>query len=338
MMDVTPELSVVIIARNEAGNIARTIEAVLHGVVHYPGTEILLVDSASTDKTVEIARLYPINIVRLKPDWYLSASAGRYIGTCRTRGKYILYLDGDMELDPDWLCDAISYAAENPQTAVIGGYLRNVYLKKGLIIGEEDELRDPQNRILEVQFIGGAMLCRRSAVIACGGFHPFISGDEEVDFCMRIRQAAYKVVRLPRRICRHYCVPLTSSTGILRRLRLNMWFGYGQVARHYLGGTLFWPYIRARGSFLIPLAGLLLTFTALALSLGLSNGLIFGGWVFLCVTLLAGISIKKGSIKATLISVLIRLLIAYGTIRGFLMVPHSWEEYPTDPEIVQVAY
>ena len=66
-MNAGTSLSIVIIARNEARNIARAIESVLRAVENWPDTEILLVDSASTDETVEIARRYPINIVRLHP-------------------------------------------------------------------------------------------------------------------------------------------------------------------------------------------------------------------------------------------------------------------------------
>jgi glycosyltransferase involved in cell wall biosynthesis len=86
LMNTVTEISVVIISRNEAKNITRAIESVLKAVEHWPQTEILLVDSASTDETVEIAKHYPINIVRLKPSWFLSPPAGRLIGLYHTRG------------------------------------------------------------------------------------------------------------------------------------------------------------------------------------------------------------------------------------------------------------
>src|SRR5512140_2199186 len=122
-------LSIVIIARNEAANIARTIESVLRAAARWPDAEILLVDSASTDGTVEIARRYPISIVRLDPSWFLSVAAGRHIGMLQTHGDLVLHVDGDMQLDPEWVNRSVSYALEHPDVAGVGGYWRNVYMK-----------------------------------------------------------------------------------------------------------------------------------------------------------------------------------------------------------------
>src|SRR5512140_1055596 len=132
-------LSIVIIARNEAANIARTIESVLRAAARWPDAEILLVDSASTDETVEIARRYPINIVRLDPSWFLSVAAGRHIGMHYTRGELILHMDGDMELDSEWVERSVLYMLAHPQVAAVGGYYRNVYVRDGKIVNEEDQ-------------------------------------------------------------------------------------------------------------------------------------------------------------------------------------------------------
>src|SRR5215469_3560219 len=58
------ELSVVLITKNQAWNIARLIESVLDATSSVLSKEIILVDSASTDQTVEIAGRYPVTILR----------------------------------------------------------------------------------------------------------------------------------------------------------------------------------------------------------------------------------------------------------------------------------
>ena len=123
----------------------------------------------STDETIEIAKHYPINIVSLKPSWFLSAAAGRYIGTLYTHGDFVLFLDGDMELETEWLYHAILYAQEHPRVAIIGGYRRDVYRSHGKIIDEVDVGRDAIDRISEVKFITGAMLCKRYPLEQVGG-------------------------------------------------------------------------------------------------------------------------------------------------------------------------
>jgi glycosyltransferase involved in cell wall biosynthesis len=337
-VDALTDLSIVIIARNEAKNIARAIESVLRAVEHWPQTEILLVDSASTDATVETAKQYPINIVRLDPNWFLSVAAGRHIGMHYTRGELVLHMDGDMELDPEWVNQSVSFILDHPQVAAVGGYWRNIYMRDGQIISEEDQNRDPQGRVLQVQYVGGASLYRRSAILQVGGFQPFIRGEEDVDLCMRLRHAGYKIVRLPYRMSRHYCIPPRSWAGNLRRLRLDLFLGHGQVPRYHLKTNLFWTYLLERGTFVVYLIGMLISLITLLLTLLLGNIALFGIWVLIVVAFLLVFSIKKRSLRKTLLSCLLQTLVTYSAVRGFLMTPRSPAEYPTDAEIVQVRY
>src|SRR5439155_26492731 len=70
-------LSVVLIARNQARNLDRLVQSVLREA---PGAETVLVDSRSTDETVERALEYPIRVLRLREGSALSPAAGRYVG------------------------------------------------------------------------------------------------------------------------------------------------------------------------------------------------------------------------------------------------------------------
>ena len=246
-MQTSTDLSIVVIARNEAENIARAIESVLQAVDCCPHTEIVLVDSASTDETVEIARQYPIDIVRLKPSWVLSAAAGRYIGMHYTRGDLILYLDGDMELITDWLDQAIPFLLARPELAGVTGYRRDIYRRDGKTVGEQDERFGSEGYPVEVSSFGGGALYRRSALEQVCGFNPYIISEEEPELCMRLRHAGYKLVCLPHLMNRHYCIPPKSLAGHLRRTRLNMFLGFGQNLRYHWGTSLFWTYLLERG-------------------------------------------------------------------------------------------
>ena len=88
-------LSVIIVTKNEERNISRCIKSVLSYTRNIEYVEIILVDSCSTDSTVEIAKQYPIDIIQLGKDWPHSPSAGRFTGVNNTSGKYVLIIDGD---------------------------------------------------------------------------------------------------------------------------------------------------------------------------------------------------------------------------------------------------
>ena len=256
-----------------------------------------------------------------------------------SRGELILHMDGDMELDPQWVDRSVSYLIEHPEVGAVGGYWRNVYMKDGEIIGEEDEYRDPQGRVLEVKYVGGAALYRRCAIEAMGGFQPFIRGEEGVYLSMGIRYAGYKVVRLPYLMSRHYSVPPQSMAYHLRRLRLNMWLGYGQVPRHYWGTGLFWMYLKERGGYtVIYLIGVLISFLALLLTIFSKNIVFLGSWMLIVAGFILVFIIKKRSLRKALVSLIGQTGIAYSAVRGFLLPPRSSAEYPTDAEIVQVRY
>ena len=311
-----PGLSVVIIARNEAANIERAIESALRAVRSRPHAEVVLVDSASSDATVEIAGRFGITILRLKPSWYLSAAAGRYIGTCYTRGEFILYLDGDMELDPHWLDYAIPYAMEHQSAAALVGYRRDVYSDKVGRVREVDVRRDAQGRTLEVKYVSGAMLCRRAALEEVGGFQPFIKSEEEIDLSMRLRQAGYRLVLLPHLICRHFCIPMKSYAGGLRRYRLNLWLGYGQLPRYYLGTPLFWPYLSYRRECLVYVAGFTATLLVALLTLASRTPAFLAAWFLAAAVVIALFAIRKRSLRGAIVSCLTHLLIAYSALHA----------------------
>lgn len=334
-----PDLSVVIIARNEAQNIARAIESVLRAVERWPHTEILLVDSASTDATVEIAKRYPINIVRLDRSWYLSVAAGRYIGSRYARGQLILHMDGDMEMDPEWVDRCVPFMLAHPEAAVVGGYWTNVYICDGDIVDQQDFRRDVQRRTLEARFVAGAALHRRSALEQVGGFNPYIKGEEDVELCLRLRHAGYKVLRLPYRMALHYGLPENSWAYCMRRLRSNLWIGYGQVPRYHLKSGLFWIALRERNLYTVGyLIGMLVFTINVVLAVFAQNAALLAVWVLTVGPVLVAFWIKKRSLRATLKSLILQGLIACSAVRGFLMTPRSPADYPTNVEVVQTYY
>jgi len=331
------ELSIVIITRNEAQNIARGIESALRATRNQPNAEILLVDSASNDATVAIAKQYPISIVRLPADWFLSVGAGRLIGMQYTRGELVLHMDGDMELDPNWVDHALAYMHEHDEVGAVGGYYRDIFMEHDQIIGEQDVHHERGDRIREVRYVGGAAVYRRNAIEAMGGFQPYIRGEEGVFMSLGIRNAGYKVVQLPYLMSRHYCVPPQSMAYSRRRMRLDMWLGFGQVPRYTLGTRLFWTYLNERGSFLIYLLAMLMTLATLLATILTNNGAILGGWILIQVIFLAVFVVRKRSLRKTLVSLYAHTCIAASAVRGFLIKPRSAAEYPLDAEVVQIA-
>jgi glycosyltransferase involved in cell wall biosynthesis len=89
-------LSVVIITHNEEANIGRALASVQPLVADGKG-EIIVVDSGSTDRTVEIAKSYGAKVFIEKWKGY---AAQKNSAIDKAQGDWILSLDADEELEP----------------------------------------------------------------------------------------------------------------------------------------------------------------------------------------------------------------------------------------------
>ncbi len=86
-----PTLSLAMIVKDEADNLGRCLESV-QGVAD----EIVIVDTGSTDNTVEIAQRFGAKVVHHK--WENDFSAARNVSLGHSTGDWVMFLDADEEL------------------------------------------------------------------------------------------------------------------------------------------------------------------------------------------------------------------------------------------------
>jgi len=89
---MSPKLSIAIVTCNEEPNIRRTLESVKWA------DEIVVVDSGSTDKTVEICREYTDKVIY--QEW-LGFSSQKNFAIDNTKGEWVLSLDADEPVEPE---------------------------------------------------------------------------------------------------------------------------------------------------------------------------------------------------------------------------------------------
>ena len=329
------ELSVVLISKNQEWNIARLVESVLRETDRTLTREIVLVDSASTDRTTEIAARYPISVLRLCPEQRLTAAAGRYVGTKRTTGDLVLFLDGDMELCEGWLDQALGAMQARPDVAVVCGMVIDRPKAIHTPTAEHLEPLSTDATGVDVPQGGGAAMYRRSVLERVGTFNPYLYSDEEPELCLRIRHAGYRVLRLPHPIAFHYSAPAEALSTLMGRRSRNLWLGFGQNIRYFSGSPLLWPYLRERGWAVAPALTLCVGAFALAAS-GLTGQ---WGWLALwgaCVTIITiAIAIRKRSLMRAFFALSRRLLVLDGTVRGLLLEPHDPAGYPGRYDVIQ---
>src|SRR4029077_14081932 len=107
-------LSVVIITHNEEANIGRTLAGVQPLVADGKG-EIILVDSGSTDRTVEIAKSFGAKIFIEEWKGY---AAQKNSAIDKAAGEWILTLDADEEVEQPLAMEiAVRFPSTRPNQA-----------------------------------------------------------------------------------------------------------------------------------------------------------------------------------------------------------------------------
>lgn len=337
-MNTTPQLTIILISRNEGAHIAKTVESVIVAAKNWQPSEIILVDSASTDETVKIAGQFPITILRIPPTSFLSAGAGRFIGTRYSAGDLIMFMDGDMEMEPDWLDHAVPYMLAHPEAAAITGFRRDIYLENGAIIGEQEVTFGPTDQVVEMKHFGGAGLYRRPALQAVGGFNPYLISEEEPELCMRLRFAGYRLFCIPKRVCTNYTLPIRSWQYFSRRIWSSLWLGHGQTPRYHLRSGMLPMVIRERATFVYTILLILVGLVSLVLVIWLNHWAVTAAWLGLGLAALLGYGLYKGSPQEVAKSFIHQLCVLYGGLRGFLIKPMPASQYPTTVEVVQTGY
>lgn len=108
-------ISVIIPAYNEEERIAATLRAVISQ--NERDVEIIVVDNNSTDRTAEIARQFPVQVLEEKQRGTMwSCECGRK----QARGDIIVRLDADCVPPPDWLTRGAHYFS-NPHVVSVSG-------------------------------------------------------------------------------------------------------------------------------------------------------------------------------------------------------------------------
>jgi rhamnosyltransferase len=87
------KISVLVLCKNEAANIATCLDGVF--AQETPGkVEVIVVDSGSTDATIDVALRYPVRLERIPPETFHHARTRNYAARLAT-GEVLVYLAAD---------------------------------------------------------------------------------------------------------------------------------------------------------------------------------------------------------------------------------------------------
>lgn len=224
------KVSIIIKALNEEKDIERAIVSALEASKKLDA-EVILADSLSEDRTVEIAQKHPIRIVQITDKKDRSCGMGAQLGYMYAKGDYIYILDADMELEKGFLEKAIEVMTKEPDIAGVGGTIKEMTESNTVFKRRKDSQKNLRDSYEKALMMGG--LYRRQAIKKVGYFsNPNLHAYEESDLGNRLAVAGYRLKRIAVPMVRHYGDDTTSLQIFMNRWRSRYLWGCGEYLRY----------------------------------------------------------------------------------------------------------
>jgi len=215
-----PELSIIIVS----WNVKKLLKECLLSISKHQGKlelEVIVVDNASTDKTVEMIKNEFAQIKLIPNSTNLGFAAANNQGILKSQGQFILVLNPDTKIIKDALQKMVSFMKKNPQVGIAGCKHLNpdwtlqpsvrrfpnplalffIFAKITKFIPNIPPVynylaKDFNYKITQPvdQVAGSFFMIRRQVIDEIGLFDEnFFTWFEEVDLCQRAKSAGWQI-------------------------------------------------------------------------------------------------------------------------------------------------
>ncbi len=191
----------VVIGRNEGERLRVCLESVLSKIPN-----IVYVDSGSNDNSIDIAKKLNVDALELDLSVPFTAARARNTGFGRLielwpDTQFAHFVDGDCELDMNWVSVAHVYLVQHRDVAVVCGRRRERFPEKSIYNLLCDIEWDAPTG--EVKYCGGDAMMRTRALSQVDGYREDLIAGEEPELCVRLRMAGWKISRIKAEMTLH---------------------------------------------------------------------------------------------------------------------------------------
>lgn len=231
------DTSILIPTKDGAKDLGACLEAV-YSQKDVGRVEVLVVDSGSTDNTLEIVQRYPVRLERIPPETFHHARTRNYAAGL-AKGEFLVFLSQDaIPASETWLSAMISNFGDRSVGAAYGRQLAkpDSTLERrevlGVVYGGERVVKDPhhgQERGFRYYHFSSVNAAIRKEVWRATRFPDDLKVFEDLGISKRILDAGWKIVYEPRATVYHSHNHTTG--GLFRRYfdggvtwkRLGLW-------------------------------------------------------------------------------------------------------------------
>jgi GT2 family glycosyltransferase len=195
-----PLVSIIIPIYNYGQQFEKTLQSVFNS--NYKNFEIVVVDDGSTDEYVikKLDSLKGIENIRIITVENGGPSRARNIGIKESLGEYILPLDADDQIDPEYISSCVSILKNNLKISPVYCDTNHV----GEILGVEKRPEWSIDRLKEGPFIVNCSMFHKKAFEDCGGYDETLKGWEDYDLWIRMAIKGYSGKRIPKTLFTYF--------------------------------------------------------------------------------------------------------------------------------------
>lgn len=219
-------ISAIVIGKNEGERLTCCIDSI-HAALGVLAHEIIYVDSRSTDDSLQRAKACGARCFVLAAQ-KTTAGLGRHVGAKEARGEYLLFLDGDMQLQKGFCEKAMMAMAQRGYDGCTG-IRKDIYLRNGEVTGENDNYFGCTTERIAPEF-GGALFIKKEALEKAGGWSPDTIACEEAELHARLKAHKLLIAELPVNMIIHTDA-VREDRGVLGVVFSRRRLGEGQALR-----------------------------------------------------------------------------------------------------------
>jgi GT2 family glycosyltransferase len=176
-----PLVSLISVNYNQSGVTFDYIDSIKK--ISYPNVEIIIVDNASPNDNPDLIKERYPEIILIKSNKNLGFAGGNNLGIINSKGKYLLFINNDTEVDPDFLQPLVNAFENDPSLGMVSPKIIFHHSKNEKIM----------------QYAGGSKINYNKGTGKFFGYGEIDNGQYKTNFTNLIHGAA---VMVPRKLMR----------------------------------------------------------------------------------------------------------------------------------------
>lgn len=213
-------ISFIVIGKDEGWKLSLCFKSILNCISEnqIERYEIIYVDSCSSDSSIEKAKIdLDLKIFSITGNY--NAAIARNIGAMEATGDILFFLDGDMELQADFINHLFNDKKKLIYPFVSGIMCHYYYDKNWVYVDNQKTLNIPKNVFRNNA--GGFFIITKQLWTEVGGMDVRFKANEDFDFGLRMSKKGIHLLLINELAVNHHTIKYTDSTRIWKQLLLH---------------------------------------------------------------------------------------------------------------------